>query len=309
MQNPSSMYYSSLICILSFLLPLSGFAQPVENVPRAFASLSVEPELIRLENTLDVPTEGGHLQGVQWVEISGSPKLLMSGSSQHTAYLLQADLDKKATEQLIPLMKAPFRHAGGIQANSAHLVVGIEDNHLKTTAKLVLYKLLKDSSLQITPSLSIHREGAVKRYTAGATGLVPFDDQYLVVVGNWDSRNWDFYTIDPEMEKWKLLTSFDAPSDWASYQSINLIKDQDHLYAIGLYGKGNVGKADLILVSNRDVFRPIMSKVSTRVFHCRGGVDFNTAAGIQVDSLGNLHIWATQRNASKLISVNKYSPK
>lgn len=297
------------IHLLNFLLPILGLGQVVENVPKAFALLNTEPELIKLNNTIDVPTEGGHLQGVQWIQAGGKEKLLMSGSSRHTAYLLQADLHTKTTELLIPLMKNPFRHAGGIQVSDSHLVAGIEDNHLKTTAKLVLYKLQQDTTSQIKSSLSIHREGPVKRYTAGATGLISLNGKYLVVVGNWDSRNWDFYLIDPDMENWELITTFDAPADWASYQSINLIKDKEHLYAIGLYGKGQVGQADLILISDTEVFKPIMLKMSTRAFNCTGGVDFNTAAGIQVDSFGNLHLWATQRNASKQISVNRYAPK
>ncbi len=309
MLNLTNLHPKMLIHLLSFLLPIYSIGQTVENVPRAFAQLSVEPELILLDNAINVPTESGHLQGVQWVEVGASEKLLISGSSRHTAYLLQANLDTKKTELLIPLMREPFRHAGGIQVSDSHLVVGIEDNHLKTIAKLALYQIHGDSALQITPSLSIHREGAVERYTAGATGLIQLNGQYLVVVGNWDSRNWDFYLIDPEMENWDLIESFDAPADWASYQSINLIKDQDQVYAIGLYGAGDVGRADLILISNSHVFKPVMSKISSKVFHCVGGVDFNTAAGIQVDSIGNLHLWATQRDAFQQISVNRYAPK
>ncbi|MBX2875221.1 MAG: hypothetical protein KTR30_24095 [Saprospiraceae bacterium] len=305
MMNPMPLPVCFLLLSLLFLVPAEGRGQVVKNVPRAFSQINTVPQVFSLKNATDVPTEKGHLQGVQLAEVKGVEKLLISGSSKHTAYVLQADLLTETTEMLIPLMKDPFRHAGGIQISYPYVVVGIEDNKRKTISKVVMYRLDKES---LEPTVTIQREGAPKRYTAGATGLIPMDDEYLVVVGNWDSRNWDFYLVDPIQGEWKEGGSFEAPADWASYQSINLIKDENGIYAIGLYGKEGQGRADLILISKAGMFKPIMSKVSTREFKCIGGVDFNTAAGIQVDRLGSLHLWATQRDAKQQIAVNKYSP-
>lgn len=298
-----------LLPLLLLLQPLCGTGQVVENVPKAFEQLNTEPEVIVLDNPIKVPTERGHLQGVQLVELNGVQKLLLSGSSKHMAYLLQADLDTGRTDTLIPLMKDPFRHAGGIQVSASYLIVGIEDNNRKTVSKVILYQLEEDPVNPLTSQVTIHREGVAKRYTAGATGLIPLDDSYLAVVANWDSRNWDFYQVDPKHSKWENRWSFAAPDDWANYQSINLIKDEEAIYGIGLYAKDGLGQADLILIGKTKAFKPIMSKVATKAFNCKRGVDFHTAAGIQVDSTGNLFLWATQRDARQQIVINKYAPR
>ena len=107
----------------------------------------------------------------------------------------------------------------------------------------------------------------------------------------------------------KLIGSFAAPDHWAAYQSINLISDEEAIYAIGFYQKESVGYADLILVSKQGSVELIMEKVLTRTFDCINGVDFNAATGLQVDKQGNLHIWGTQKNALKQIAVNKFSQR
>jgi len=50
-----------------------------------------------------------------------------------------------------------------------------------------------------------------------------------------------------------------------------------------------------------------MEKVLTKTYNCSNEVDFGTAAGLQEDKEGNLHIWGTQRGPLKLIAVNKFS--
>ena len=297
---------SFLIAILG-LLPILGFGQQVKNVPEAFEALSSEPEIIFISNEITVPSDGGHFQGVQVIEKNGTEKLLISGSSLTKAYILQADLATQKTDKLIYLMKEPYRHAGGIQVSEQYLAVGIEDNFNKTSSKVCLYNY-RDANLSMAqPNVTIDRAGEAKRQTAGSTGLLAIDNDYLMVVSNWDSRNWDFYCIDPENSEQKMLESFAAPDDWASYQSINLIMDEESIYAIGFHKKELVGYADLILVSKLETFEPIMEKVLTKTFNCKNEVDFGSAAGLQVDTEGNLHIWGTQRDPLKQIAVNKFS--
>lgn len=215
-----------LLTIIGFH-PILGLSQQVEDVPKAFAAISSEPEVIFVSNEIKVPLEGGHLQGVQFMEKNGIEKLLISGSSLTNAYVLQVDLTTRKTERLISLMSDPYRHAGGIQVSDPYLVVGIEDNHTKTNSKVCLYNY-RDANLSIAkPTTTIEREGKEKRQTAGATGLVAKDNGYLMVVSNWNSRNWDFYSINPKKSEQKLQESFTAPDDWASYQSINLISDEE----------------------------------------------------------------------------------
>lgn len=301
------------LCIGFFLMttlgfyPILGFSQQVKNVPKAFESISSEPEVIILSNEIKVPIDGGHLQGVQFIEKNGIEKLLISGSSLTNAYVLQADLATRKTDKLISLMNEPYRHAGGIQVSEQYLVVGVEDNYTKTASKVCLYSYRDASLYMAQPTITIDRKGEAKRHTAGATGLLALDNCYLMVVSNWDSRNWDFYCVDPMKNEQKMLVSFAAPDDWASYQSINLIMDEEAIYAVGFYKKELLDTADLILVSRLENFEPIMEKVLTKTFNCKNEVDFGAAAGLQVDKEGKLHIWGAQRDALKQFAVNKFS--
>ncbi len=285
---------------------LTVLGQQVKNVPKAFKSLSPNPEIIILKNNLKTPTEGGHLQGVQLIEKNGVRKLLISGSSATKAYILQVDLASRTTDKLFSLMNNPYRHAGGIQVSGNYLIVGIEDDQLKTTSKVCFYNFLDNNLDKADPNFTMYRKGEAKQQTAGAAGLLALDNDYLAVVRNWDSRNWDFYQIAPDKGEQKLYMSFEAPKDWASYQSINLIKDTEAIYAIGFYGDQQFGYADLILVSQLGTFQPIMKKVMSSTFNCKKGVDFNTAVGLQVDKKGRLYIWATQRNATKEFFINRF---
>lgn len=302
-----NLFIGSFLIAILWLYPLLGFGQQVKNVPESFENLSSEPEIIFLSNEIKVPSDGGHLQGVQVIEKNETEKLLISGSSLTLAYILQVDLATRKTDKIITLMKEPYRHAGGIQVSEQYIVVGIEDNFTKTSSKVCLYNYREANLHKAQPNITIHREGEAKRKTAGSTGLLALENDYLMVVSNWDSRNWDFYRIDPEKSEQKMLESFAAPDDWASYQSINLIMDEEAIYAIGFYKKEVVGYADLILVSSLETFEPIMEKVLTKTFNCKNEVDFGAATGLQVDKEGKLHIWGTQRDPLKRIAVNKFS--
>ncbi|WOK07342.1 hypothetical protein RT717_01740 [Imperialibacter roseus] len=289
--------------------PIVGQAQQVKNVPAAFEALSAEPEVIVLANDIDVPTKSGHLQGVQAMVQDGAEKLLMSGSSLTQAYILQADLASRQTEKLIPLMKEPFRHAGGIQLTDTYLGVGIEDNVKKTESKLHLYNYHNEGLYEGKPVVTIDREGVPELKTSGATGILALENDYLIVVSNWDSRHWDFYRFDPNRVDRRIIYSFAAPADWGSYQSINLVRDEEAMYAIGFYKTADGNYADLILVSKAGPFEPVMRKVLTKAFHCKSGVSFGAAVGLQLDNEGILHVWATQPDAVKQITVNKFSQR
>lgn len=302
-----NLYFGFFLMTLLGVYPVLGYGQQVKNVLEAFEGLSSEPEVIIISNKIAVPSEEGHLQGVQVIEKNGNEKLLISGSSLKQAYILQVDLATQKTDTLISLMKEPYRHAGGIQVNEPYIVVGIEDNFTKTASKVCLYNYREGSLYKAQPTFTMDRKGEPKQQTAGSTGLLAIGTGYLMVVSNWDSRNWDFYHINPEQNKQKMLASFAALDDWASYQSINLISDEETIYAIGFYSIEHLGYADLIVVSNMESFKPIMEKVRTKTFNGTNKVDFGAAAGLQVDKEGNLYIWGTQRDPLKRIAVNKFS--
>lgn len=276
------------------------------DIPSAFEKISSSPELILLQNNLSVPLEGGHLQGIQSLSTVQGDKLIISGSSAHESYLLQADLKSLKTERYTALMTDPFRHAGGFQISEQYLIVGIEDNVIKEDSKVCIYAT--ESLAEAIPLHIIERKGAAETQTAGATGMISLYSGHLVLVANWDSRNWDFYHVDLENQTERHLLRWDAPPEWPGYQTINFVEDDDLIYAIGLYkAEDGVGGADLIEVSKKDAFEPNLKKINTRFFPCTHDVDFATAAGIQVDEKGNLHIWATQRDAEKTIAVHRFS--
>ncbi|MCM4166428.1 hypothetical protein DHD08_01895 [Arenibacter sp. H213] len=290
------------------LFPVLSFGQQVKDVPEAFKALSSNPEIISVRNKINVPSKRGHFQGAQVIQHNGTEKLLVSGSSFSQAYILQIDLTTMETDTLIPLMKTPYRHAGGFQVSNGYLAVGIEDNFIKTSSKVCLYNFSNNNLYNTQPTITVDRHGKPEQQTAGAVGLLALDNQYLMVVANWDSRNWDFYHIDPKNKVQKKLGSFSALLNWASYQSINLIRDEEAIYAIGFYnGDDNVGYADLILVSETESFFPIMDKMLTKSFNGKKKVDFGTATGLQVDEEGNLHIWAIQSYPLKEMVINKFS--
>lgn len=298
-----------LLTTLSLLIP-SAKEKPEDlirlDIPSAFEKISSSPELILLQNDLSVPLEGGHLQGIQSLSTVQGDKLIISGSSAHEAYLLQAHLRSLETESYITLMTDPFRHAGGFQISDDFLIVGIEDNVIKEDSKVCIYDT--QSLEEAIPLHIIERKGAAETQTAGATGIISLHSGHLVLVANWDSRNWDFYHVDLENQTERHLLRWDAPPEWPGYQTINLIEDHDMIYAIGLYkAEDSLGGADLIEVSKKDTFKPNLKRINTRFFRCTHGVDFATAAGIQVDDKGNLHIWATQRDAEKTIAVHRFS--
>ena len=304
------LYFLLYRCSLIFAFvvwPLFVSGQQVANVPEAFSALSPDPKIILVENSIDVPTDRGHFQGVQVIDENGSEKLLISGSSLTTAYVLKVDLATRKSEKLISLMQAPFRHAGGIQVSEPYMVVGIEDNFVKTASKVCLFNYMENNLLKAAPSIVIDRQGEPEQQTAGATGLLPLENDFMVLVSNWDSRNWDFYHINLEKKKKQLVASFTAPDNWPGYQAINLIADNQAIYAIGLYKKEDIGYADLIFVSKRNIFELALQKVDTKPFNCAQGVDFGAAAGLQVDLEGKLHIWGTQKDASEQITINKFS--
>jgi len=307
--TPKNQFIFLIACFVMILGPAIGLGQEVSNVRAAFESLNPEPEVLQIRNDINVPLESGHLQGVQAVTKSDGKKLLLSGSSAHQSYFLQVDLSSLAADQFFLLMGEPYRHAGGFQVGGSYAAVGIEDNIIKTASKVGVYDYLNYDLNSAKSSLTIERKGEEKRYTSGATGMLSVGTYFLMIVSNWDSRNWDFYSVDPSKPYQELLSSFEAPDSWAGYQSINLLMDAENIYAIGTYQQGSEGVADLIHVYKRQTLELIMEKVSSKSFKCKKGVDFATAAGIEVDEEGRLHIWATQRDATKQIIVNKFSQR
>jgi hypothetical protein len=129
----------------------------------------------------------------------------------------------------------------------------------------------------------------------------------MVAVGDWDSRDIDFYQSGFDAQTlFYPLPSFHAPDSMkvCSYQSINLLTDTSgKIYLIGLGLDGTNNRADLYEV----VFHPKdvgLKLISTRNFKCRSGASFRYAAGIGTERDGTLRIYTSCRNAGAKTVMN-----
>jgi hypothetical protein len=119
---------------------------------------------------------------------------------------------------------------------------------------------------QNKPVAVIERAGEPKRSTAGCVGITKHKDQILLAVGDWDTKNIDFYSCKSgEFPKghFELFHSINNESiskknwideNWLSYQNINLISTvENELYLIGL-GQNNKNEnvADLYQLKDDD---------------------------------------------------------
>lgn len=293
----------------------------VPNVPSAFQSISDKAEVIHLsKEKIQIPS-GGHLQGIQCYDDS---EFVITASSGSIAYYLKAVVNKKTLRGTIKSLEtidhAPYRHAGGCQVYDAMLVVGVEDNAAKDKSHIMVIPL-KPEKIDSTEPVMIftrqphinqwgiaNRSGVYKRSTAGATGFVRTKaGPYLVAVGDWDSRDIDFYQSGFDAHTlFYPLPSFHAADSMhmCSYQSINLLTDTNgRIYLIGFGQDGAKNRADLYEV----IFHPKdvgLKLISTRNFKCKSGASFRYAAGIGAERDGTLRIYTSCRNAGAKTAIN-----
>lgn len=277
---------------------------------RAFLDIPAEAQTVRIGNQLEVNDEGGHLQGVQLIDFGEQAYAVLSGSSSTYAYLATARLDEKG--QVIGvhrLLEKPFKHAGGFQIHDGLLAVGIEDNEARDRSKVFVYRLDDPEAAPTAPLAVIERQGDYERATAGAVGLTKEGNRLLVVVGNWGSRDLDFYTAaypppDSQALSFAQVYTIDTKTvdksdwsdpDWLSYQNINLFLDKDEkLYLIGMTSDSqDQDAADLyeLLIDQND--RPFqLRKLATRRFPGREQTKFRWGSGIYRTPDGQLRIVA-----------------
>ncbi len=248
--------------------------------------------------------EGGHLQGVQWINQDSQEALLLSGSSNTLAYLLRIPIGESnaLTATLIKLHDEPLRHAGGFQIlGNRFLAVGLEDNHIKDTSEVWL---MSGQHLSQTPMIRIKRQGPVKRSTAGAVALA--DD--LLMVATWDSSTIDFYhrndvSLGAPGCEFKLRETWVAAeadrADWkdaeyGSYQNINIVTSSGKRhYLAGMCLSGDQNRLDLFeLRLGKEVPLPRrLRKVASKIFHCQE-TTFLAGAGLRKREDGRLQLYA-----------------
>jgi hypothetical protein len=288
-----------------FFISYSGAAQ---SIPDQFEELNIQPRTITYTNSLPLNEEGGHLQGIQF-HSTGGDSFVLSGSSSTYAYFLV--VEENQVVELVELDQKPMKHAGGFQIADNFLSIGIEDNEEKTRSEVLVYEIA-DSEIKKDPRWKIKREGAIMRATAGTIGHVRQQDELLVVVGDWDARNLDFYRIDLAAP----LTSFTVPylsvattdldkvgwidDYWYSYQNINLLQDHaGKLFLVGLGTDENGTNVGDLYEMRLQEGKCDLRKISSRRFQSDSSVSFRAGAGVHISEDGKLQIVACSNHVGK----------
>lgn len=307
MRLPSCFLHSILFTLLIINSAVISAQTILNNVPEAFEKIATTPHLIHLKsNSVKIPS-GGHLQGIQCLSDSVA---IITASSGSYSYYITAPLygGKVSTPQKIT--NSPFRHAGGCQLYGHKLFVGVEDNMAKNKSDILAISFDQEGK-ELTKNIIAQRKGIVKRSTAGATGVTKIKSgQYLIAVGDWDSRNIDFYLSKPGSDTlFDSLTTFTVFGNqkWDSYQSINLLTDTaGNIYLIGFALDGLNNCADLFKVKLSKANAELVP-VSTRNFKCRGGAGFRYGAGLKVAASNSITLYACSRTAKPRLTINVFS--
>jgi hypothetical protein len=260
-------------------------------------------------NSHKVNNTQGHLQGVQLKRIKKLNYFYLSGSSSEYSYLAIGQLNESPSiVQVKKLFNKPMKHAGGFQISDHYLAVGIEDNDARIQSQVCVYKLSGKGELSRNPVVVVDREGAYERMTAGCVGLTFFDNRWLMVVGDWDTRNLDFYLSDRKniTRGFKLIDSIrisdydrSAWSDtsWLAYQNIQLINRSGKIFMVGLNSrpldKKNV--VDVFKIDVGNLNRIHINKVNHQTLENQGG-DFVWGAGAVIEQGQLLGFLSCERN-------------
>lgn len=285
-----------LFLITLFLTSLfSNYGETEESdIISEFNRIETTPEILGFSNEFEINNRDGHLQGIQKFENEKGEYVLMSGSSDSYSYCSVVKLgNENKVISLNKLMEKPFKHAGGFQIFQNYLAVGIEDNSAKDKSKVCIYDISEPEKPLAKPITVIERNGEPLRSTAGCVGITKYKNKALIVVGDWDSKNLDFYSADFEKmnnSAFKKINSIDIASiskkDWINnkwhfYQNINLFYIDEKLYLIGL-GQTRTAEniADLYTVTEESIGIFSLKKVASKTFNCNKECSFKAAAGV-----------------------------
>lgn len=279
-----------LIFLFNCCFGQTGSVQPFVS---AFRNIETSPAVFSFSNELEVNNEGGHLQGVQQIRTNSGEYIILTGSSDtYSYYAVVKQGDKNEVIAVNKLMDKPFKHAGGFQVFQNYMAVGIEDNETKDKSKVCIYDISNPEATPAKPVSVIERSGEPYRSTAGCVGMTKFKDKALLVVGDWDTKNVDFYTCNFDKignENFELAYSFStetvskkgwSDSNWLPYQNINLFSFDEELYLIGLGQNGNnENVADLYRLTE-DSGKFNFKKTATKGFDCEKETSFKAGAGV-----------------------------
>ncbi|QGY43472.1 hypothetical protein GM418_07305 [Maribellus comscasis] len=278
------------------------------------------PEIVRFTNAFEINNTGGHIQGIQSLQTSSGRYFVLTGSSGSYSYC--AVVKKGETNEVVrinKLMDKPFKHAGGFQVYQNYMAVGVEDNELKDKSKVCIYDLSEPENVLNKPVSVIKREGAAYRSTAGCVGITEYENKILLAVGDWDTRNIDFYTCDADdfpggefRLDFSLNTETIFPQNlsnkqWLPWQNINLFTSGNKLFLVGL-GQDDKDKniASLFLMSKNQAGDFNLKLLASKSFDCNNGCSFKAAAGVGFEANGDPVILACGYNIKEISTINRF---
>lgn len=263
----------------------------------------------------EIPKDGGHLQGIQYFESKGKKYVVVSGSSSTVAYyaVIQLTDDEQKVVHYKVIGDYPMKHAGGIQVYDHYLAIGVEDNLLKDRSQVMIFDLSEPGVSDAKPLITIEREGKFKASTAGAVGFTKHDEQYILAVAGWDTKQIDFYRsnmkpLEDTACKFVYVSSWNTlkadRSDWMNrwwhaYQNINLLVDgNENLYMMGMHvtKDGNFVDQYQLTFDREDEYEPLLVKQHMFQFYCVQGATFRNGGGIYVKSPEEIVVMSIAKN-------------
>lgn len=283
---------------------------------------SYSPISIDFQNTLKVNNNGGHLQGVQYYNYGQSDYYIFSGSSDSQSYfsVLKA-AEKNRVISVNKILDKPFKHAGGFQIYKNLMAIGIEDNDAKDKSKVIIYTLGNIEKEIPEPLMIIERSGRIKRATAGCVGITEIKDYVLVVVGDWDTKNLDFYRIKKKKlgkprkvfdlvfstETKNMDTSKWIDNSWLSYQNLNFIKDSSgNLYLAGMTSNSKENILDLFKVQTENLKKFDLIKIYSKKLALDKYSNFRWGAGVYLSDDNQLQIISSGSHIQEEFGICKY---
>lgn len=281
--------FGVIVCIL-LITPGFGQQSTHNRILKELSEIPAHPEKHSFTNKLPVNNDGGHLQGVQLFHRGDSTYAMLSGSSGTDAYLAVVSLTERSRVKTVTrIFEKPLKHAGGFQLFENYLAVGVEDNDKRDRSLVCIY----DVNDLARPLVQIPRQGDYEKATAGCVGLIRIPQHWLVVVGNWQTRDLDFYVSQDESitSGFQLRQSLTPDlvnkngwidEEWLAYQNINLLSNGEGLYLVGLRSDDNKQNIiDLYHLNLENSFS--LTKLGRTRVENQGG-DFNWGAGIILES-------------------------
>lgn len=304
----------------------SYYALIAQSSPKSiiwqFEQIQSQPKKIFIQNDIPIHTEGGHIQGIQVLEYHDNPYYVLTGSTDKHSYYSIARIDevnKFITHRMV--LEKPFKHAGGFQIYDNLMAVGIEDNDLKKRSKVFVYLIENPKAPPEKPLAIVERYGTARRGTAGCVAITERENKVIIIVGDWDTENLDFYVIKRELlgvDPSALILEYSLKSsaidrskwidtDWLPYQNINLIKDgSGDLWLAGMASnQKDENIIDLYKVENENFKSFSLQKVYRRNFGQNPEGLFRWGAGIYTDRKG-IKILATPENIEEQTTIQIY---